>query len=263
MSRQHPPIELRSGTPVIPYGPGMPYATEAAVVAAFPVGTPVYDMAETVAANKLKRVAVVANLDGVDAVDFSFTLPANGNNGPWELEWLMAINGLPSSVYGPLNSMVGSNPLQHWRIQIDPAVANAVICVWRTSTSTGFASKKSLGFLDGKYYKHRVEVTSDLKGRYFVDGVQQETDADLSAWTPGTVTSFRISGSAASGTKTFTKIANMRVSRGGVLLADVPFSDGSGSVATDKSGNGYNGTITDASPTTFWSRACVPIALGG
>lgn len=27
MPRQHPPIELRSGTPVIPYGPGLPYET--------------------------------------------------------------------------------------------------------------------------------------------------------------------------------------------------------------------------------------------
>jgi hypothetical protein len=256
------PGKASRGTPVIPYGPGLPYETEAAVVAAFPVGTPVYDMAETVGANKLKRINNVANLDGADTVNFGFVLPANGTTDPWELEWLMAIDGMPSTFDTVFSSIVSGTNTRHFRTSFDNVVSK-IYADWRTSSGTSFVSRSAIDITDGKFRKYLVAVSSDLKGRFFVDGVMQGTDADLSSWVPGTATAFKISGAASSGSKTFTKICNMVASRNGAVLANVPFSDGAGAVATDKSGNGYNGTITDASPTTFWNKACVPIALGG
>lgn len=247
----------------IPYGSGLAFINEAAILAAFPVGTLVYDVEEAIEVNRTKRINIVANLDGADTVNFGFILPANGTTGPWELEWLMAVDGMPTSLYQPFISMVGTNSTQHWRVQIDPSVANAISSVWRTAAGASLSSRRAYGFLDGRFHKHRVEVSSDLKGRYFVDGIQQEADAELSTWTPGAPSSFRITGSAASGTKTFTKIANMRVSRGGVEFAYIPFSDGTGATVTDKSGNGYHGIITDVSPINFWQTACIPISKGG
>lgn len=256
------PGKASRGTPVIPYGPGLPYATEAAVVAALPVGAVVYDMAETIEANRTKRINVVANLDGVDTVNFGFTLPANGTTGPWELEWLMATNGVPSTFDTVFASMVGTDSTKNFRFSIDNVISK-VYADWRSSSGVSFISKSAINISDAKWRKFKIVVTSSSTGLLYVDDVMSGGSADLSSWTPGTTTSFRVAGSAASGTKTFTKIANMRVSRGGVLLADVPFSDGSGTTATDKSGNGYNGTITDASPVTFWQKACLPISKGG
>ena len=257
------PGKASRGAPVIPYGPGMPYANEAAVVAAFPVGSVVYDMAESVEANRMKRIKYVANLDGVDTVDFGFALPANGTTGPWELEWLMAVNGIPDSIYSPMATMVGISSSTHWRVQLNPSLVDGVSSIWRTSTGTAYSTRRSYGYLDGRYHKHRIIVTADLRGAYFVDGIQQDGAVDLTGWNPGTTTSFMVFGSAASGTLTFTKICNMVASREGVVVANIPFTDGAGTIVTDKSGNGYHGSIIDGTPETFWGKACIPLALGG
>ena len=39
------------------------------------------------------------------------------------------------------------------------------------------------------------------------------------------------------------------------------FSEGVGNTLVDKCGNGRNGTITDVSPTNFWSTALVPVSM--
>ena len=127
----------------------------------------------------VKQKIVVANLDGADIVSFPFTLPENRTTGPFELEFLMSIDGMPT-FYTPFVSMVGASNANHWRMQIDSAVPNAISSAWRTSTGSTFTVRPSYGFLDGRWHKHRIVVTSDLIGRYFVDDVQQGADAYLS-----------------------------------------------------------------------------------
>ena len=53
----------------------------------------------------------------------------------------------------------------------------------------------------------------------------------------------------------------MKVSRNGVVLAIVPFSDGAGATCRDISGNGNYGAISDVYPVTFWDSSLVPVSL--
>lgn len=221
-------------------------------IADIPQGVPVLDTDGVV-----KQKRVVANLDGIDLVTFPFTLPADGTTGPWELEWLMAIDGVPAAIFFPLVTKAAESIGSHWRIQIDPAAGNSVVCSWRLPTML----RSMPGLLDGKFHRFEVVVASDRIGRFIVDGIQAGTDVDLTSWAPGVSTAFAIQGSAASGTKTFTKIANVKVSRNRVFLANIPFNDGAGAICSDVSGNGNNGAISDVHPLTFWDSALVPVSM--
>lgn len=247
---QHPPIELRGSAPIIGSGP-IASAPDAGL---YPAGVMWWDDVT----GKPYGCRYVGNLDGADTIDFGFVLPANGTSGPWELEWWMAIDGIPSYFDTLFSSIVSGTNTRHFRVSLDNVVSK-IYADWRNSSGTSFVSRSAINITDGKFRKYLVAVSSDLKGSFFVDGVMQGPYADLSTWSPGTATSFRITGSAASGAKTFTKICNMVVSRNGVVLANVPFSDGYGSIVSDMSGNGYNGTLNDASPITFWKKDWFPL----
>ena len=56
------------------------------------------------------------------------------------------------------------------------------------------------------------------------------------------------------------KICNVRLVGNGKIL-NWKIDEGSGTFISDASGNGNNGTLTDSSPTTFWSQSWVPMDL--
>ena len=79
MSRQHPPIELRSGTPVIPYGPGLPYAT----VESLPGVGEVVLSAATGVLNRCGKMSGVTWLTRTSAADNGWFSVVECQRGTW------------------------------------------------------------------------------------------------------------------------------------------------------------------------------------
>ena len=87
-----------------------------------------------------------------------------------------------------------------------------------------------------------------------VDGVTQ-TDVKIRTLL---VPTFLACGVGTGGGTSICMIADFVGNRGSNRVS-LPFDEGSGAIAYDRTGNGNNGIISDGSPYTFWTQTWVPI----
>jgi hypothetical protein len=209
----------------------------------------------------IKQARWVGNLKQNDTVDAPIALSANGLTSPWELEITAQFMGVPTSTNFICGAHNGDFDIaKNFRMQVN-AGSNWIACTWRNSAGTILAALDSapISFTDGKY--HRIRVVNDgANAHLFIDDTNQKS-VSLSGWSPALTSKFVCLGDIASGTYTSTRISKTKITRSGALVALYEYKNGSGSVVSDTSGNGYNATLTDASPTDFWKKDLVPWSL--
>lgn len=254
-------IASSGGLPIIPYGPGMQYANEAAVIAAFPVGTPVYDMAETVEANRMKRIRYVVELNGPDLL----TLPILSTDLrflPWEIEWVC--NDLATAqvglnrIFQILNSAGGAGT----SALISKTTQTTIVFEFRNSTGAGlfglFGTVPASGF-----FKVKIKKGGTTSGtcQLYVNDVLQSTSATInySLWTGADQISAISMSDSTTDLRPY-QVLNYRSALDGALRDCVEMSESSGATLVNQCDPARPATLSDA---TAHAKTCVPLSLGG
>lgn len=170
-----------------------------------------------------------------------------GGNADWDLSFL--VNGLNVGVD---QRFVGQQLTGGAGTTLITASGSIAFCaIW------GFVNPAIIiNAMDSTWHKLRFRRT----GNFFEswkDGVPGSSGTNTNATVAATLLVF---GDGAGGPGSTSKMANFSITGYGKSLR-WNFDEGSGLVATDSSGGGRNGKITDNAPTNFWLQAWVPMDL--
>lgn len=244
---------------VIPYGPGMPYVNEAAVLAALPVGSVVYDMAESIEANRIKRIRYVVELNGPDLL----TLPILSTDlrfVPWEIEW--TCNDLATTQAGP------NRLLQILTSAAGPGTSALVYKVSQTSVQFQLRDAAGTGLFNlvgvcpaSGFFNVKIKKNGTTSGtcQLYINNVLQGTSVtvDYSMWTGADKISAISMTDSTADLRPY-QVLNCRSVLDGSLRDCVEMSETSGTSLVNQCDPARPATLSDA---TAHAKACVPIAL--
>lgn len=116
----------------------------------------------------------------------------------------------------------------------------------------------TIDVIDGKYHSLLIKRTANLL-TFFIDGFEFG-NLSLADFLVNN-TSFNCIGSQTLNRNIDGQIAKVKLANGAASF-EYNFSEGSGAICHDLSGNGNNGTITDGAPNSFWDvQDLVPLSL--
>lgn len=237
---------------VIPYGPGMPYVNEAAVLAALPVGSVVYDMAETVEANRMKRIRYVAELNGPDTINVNYTVDVKTGVA---FEFLFRDNIAGVSATSVFFRLTNVSTTRVFVFTDSSGRAAAQLRQVDGDTIFGTATKTG-NINDGNWHKIRLAFTS-TRLTVSIDG-DAGTPFDISGWTGNTITLYTHIDNTADVRPC--QAAESKVFAGGSLVQYIKMDESSGTTLANTANPSNPATLSDA---TAHAKTCVPLSLGG
>lgn len=247
------PVLDKPRLPIIPYGPGMQYANEAAVIAAFPVGTPVYDMAETVEANRMKRIRYVAELNGPDTVNAGSTRQIA--ESPFIQFTFRDVNPGVSTIGRIARVLNGANLIAF--IYVDTA-GKLNVQIRQSDGATVVTTIQSVSsvFANGSFHKAGI-IFSATECTIFVDGAFDKTGS-IPAWNVTQLTKIELYDADADVRPV--QFANLRITSTTPTVDCWELSESSGTTLANQCNPSNPATLTDS---TAHAKTCVPLSLGG
>lgn len=222
------------------------------MIAAFPVGTPVYDKSETVEANRMKRIRYVAELNGPDTVSANSTRQIT--ESPFYQFTFRDVTPGVASIGRIARILNGVNLIVF--IFVDTA-GKLNVQIRQSDGSTVVTTVQSVlsVFANGYFHKAGVQL-SQTECKIYVDGVLDKT-ASIASWNVTQVTKIELYDADADIRPV--QFVNLSVS-GGSIVDCWDLSESSGTVLANQCNPSNPATLTDA---TAHAKACVPLALGG
>lgn len=200
---------------------------------------------------KYRGNAYLNSSSSIDLVIFNSPLASDGLKGIWEIEYVFKID-YESTTTNNMLRLGESNSTNYTNDMV--AIAKATPrCRWGDSDgSSSLTMVASMNVTNSIWNKLKVWHDGTTAYRQFSGGSVKS--GSLASWNPLYSGDIRFSNS----TNRPWSLCDFKASRNGIPLIDAPFDDLSGSVIQDKSGNGINGALTDASPLDFWQINLIP-----